>query len=298
MTVNAVGIYEKALPPKLSWRSKFNLVHELGFNFLEFTVDESDERLARLDWSKKKRQEVRNAMWATGSRINTLMLSGHRRYPLGSMNPLIRKKSLAMMQKAVDLAVDLGIRNIQLAGYDVYYENKSQMTRELFVENLAKCVHMAAKKMVMLSIETMDDPFINSLNKIAQFKKLIKSPWLQAYPDLGNLSAWPENDVACELEDYLSNVVAIHLKDTKPVTATSKGKFKNVDFGTGCVDFEGLLRLLVRLKYCGSFTIEMWSGDNDPETCLDQVKQAKEWFDDIFSRVGIKQEKIGVGNLC
>ncbi|MDX5064868.1 xylulose 5-phosphate 3-epimerase, partial [Lactobacillus crispatus] len=44
MTVNSLGIYEKALPQDLSWKEKFNLVKKLGFNFLEFSVDESDAR--------------------------------------------------------------------------------------------------------------------------------------------------------------------------------------------------------------------------------------------------------------
>lgn len=48
MVTNALGIYEKALPRGLSWEQTFDLVHELGYNFLEFSVDESDERLARL----------------------------------------------------------------------------------------------------------------------------------------------------------------------------------------------------------------------------------------------------------
>lgn len=46
MVTNALGIYEKALPRGLSWEQTFDLVHELGYNFLEFSVDESDERLA------------------------------------------------------------------------------------------------------------------------------------------------------------------------------------------------------------------------------------------------------------
>ena len=40
------------------------------------------------------------------------------------------------MAKAIDLASDLGIRVIQLAGYDVYYEKKSVATRSFFIENL------------------------------------------------------------------------------------------------------------------------------------------------------------------
>lgn len=292
MTTNALGIYEKALPQDLTWEEKFNLANELGFNFLEFSIDESDERLARLDWTKDERQMFREAMWKTNSRINTMMLSGHRRFPLGSKDPAVRKQSLEMMQKAIDLAVDLGIRNIQMAGYDVYYEEKTDLSRELFVENLQKCVEMAASKMVMLSIETMDDPFINSIEKINHYKSQIKSPWLQAYPDFGNLSAWPENNVPQDFENYIENVAAVHLKDTKAVTSTFKGQFKNVPFGEGCTDFEGLLRLMVRLNYSGSYTIEMWGGDNGDADPLKEVREAKQYFDNLFAQVGIEQEPV------
>lgn len=233
MVTNALGIYEKALPRGLSWEQTFDLVHELGYNFLEFSVDESDERLARLDWTEHDRARFRDAMWRTHSRINTMMLSGHRRFPLGSKDPEVREKALDMMRKAIDLAVDLGIRNIQLAGYDVYYEPKTLLSREYFVENLRKCVDMAAKKLVMLSIETMDDPFINSLDKVTYYKSQVRSPWLQAYPDVGNLTAWPTNDVGREIESNIDNIVAVHLKDTKPVGETSKGVFKRVPFGEG-----------------------------------------------------------------
>ncbi|WEV38870.1 L-ribulose-5-phosphate 3-epimerase [Lactobacillus sp. ESL0680] len=292
MTVNSLGIYEKALPQDLSWEETFNLVHQLGFNFLEFSIDESDKRLARLDWTRDERQQFRDLMWSTNTRINNLMLSGHRRFPLGSADPEVRQKSLEMMAKAVDLCVDLGIHNIQMAGYDVYYEEKTDLSREYYVENLIKCVHMAAKKNIMLSIETMDDPFINNLSKISHYHELAKSPWLQAYPDLGNLSAWPENDVPAEIENYIDTICAIHLKDSKKVTSNFKGQFKNVPFGTGCVDFVGLLRELVRLDYNGSFTIEMWSGDNGDENALEEVKDAKAFFDKIFTQVGITQEAV------
>lgn len=290
MTINPVGIYEKALPSSLTWEEKFNLVHQLGFNFLEFSIDESDERLARLDWSEEKRANFRKIMWNTHSRINTLMLSGHRRFPLGAYDKATRIKSLEIMKKAIDLAADLGIRNIQLAGYDVYYDHKSVESRELFVENLKKCVQMAADKLVMLSIETMDDPFINSLSKIAHYKKIIRSPWLQGYPDLGNISAWPENNVAEDLENNIEDIVAVHLKDTKAVTPSFKGQFKNVPFGKGCVDFEGCLRTLVRLGYSGSYTIEMWSGNN--KNSISEIKSAKAFFDNLFNKVGIRQADV------
>ena len=139
MVTNALGIYEKALPRGLSWEQTFDLVHELGYNFLEFSVDESDERLARLDWTEHDRARFRDAMWHTHSRINTMMLSGHRRFPLGSKDPEVREKALDMMRKAIDLAVDLGIRNIQLAG--IYWFPEHGGFISTYMKQVAEYIH-------------------------------------------------------------------------------------------------------------------------------------------------------------
>jgi len=288
--MNSLGIYEKALPSNISWYDRLKLVHELGFNFIELSIDESDERIARLDWTKNERHALREAIWKTGTKINTLMLSGHRKFPLGAYDKEIRDKSVEMLYKAVDLALDLGIRNIQLAGYDTFYEKSSIQSREYFMNNLCKCVEYASMKEVMLDIETMDHVFLNSISKISKIKKCIHSPWLQAYPDLGNISAWPENNIAVDLEDNIDNIVAIHLKDTLPVTLESEGKFRDVSFGSGCVDFKGCLSELKRLNFNGAYTIEMWCGDSDD--FIEQVKFAKTFFKNIFDELGIVQEDI------
>ncbi|KLI75640.1 MULTISPECIES: L-ribulose-5-phosphate 3-epimerase [Lacticaseibacillus] len=292
--MNSLGIYEKALPKTDAWLTRLRLVRDLGFNFLELSIDESDERLARLDWARDERAAVRDACWQTGVRIHTLMLSGHRRFPLGSADPAVRQKSYDMLVKAIDLASDLGIRNVQLAGYDVYYEPKTLLSREYFIENLQRGVAYAAAREVTLAIETMDDPFLNSVTKIQALKEQICSPWLQAYPDVGNLSAWPENDVGRELELGIANVVSVHLKDTQAVTADHPGQFRDVPFGDGVVDFAGCLRTLKRLHYGGAFTIEMWTEKAaDP---IKEVKEAKAFFDKLFNQVGLTQEPVAAAN--
>lgn len=48
-----IGIYEKATPKNFTWRERLAFAKELGFDFVEMSVDESDSRLARLDWTKK-----------------------------------------------------------------------------------------------------------------------------------------------------------------------------------------------------------------------------------------------------
>ncbi|URZ86847.1 L-ribulose-5-phosphate 3-epimerase [Floricoccus penangensis] len=279
-----IGIYEKALPKNISWRERLELAKKLNFDFVEISIDETDDRLSRLDWSKEERRVVRDAIFDTGVKIHSMALSGHRRFPLGSLDSSKREIALEMMEKAIDLAYDLGVRSIQLAGYDVYYEKKSVTTRDLFIENLQKCVKMAEDKGVLLSIEIMDDPFINSLSSFSKIKDQISSPYFQAYPDLGNLSAWPKNDVGYELEKYISNITQVHIKDTLAVTDEYPGKFKEVPFGDGCVDFLGCFKTLKRLNYNGSFVIEMWSEISDAPK--KEIKDAQEFIYPFMREAG------------
>lgn len=282
MTV--VGIYEKALPKNISWIERLELAKELGFDFVEMSIDETDERLARLDWTDEEILEIFKAKLDTGVDIYSICLSGHRRFPFGSKDKETRDKALEIMQKAVDLASKLGVRNLQLAGYDVYYEDKTDASREFFIQNLKKAVNMAAAKQVMLSIEIMDDPFINSLTKFKQIKSQIQSPWLQVYPDVGNLSAWPENNSGYELELGIDNIVAVHLKDTINVTDDFPGKFKEVPWGEGDVDFLGNLKTLKRLGYEGTFLMEMWSETTDDPAKY--IKEAQEFLYPIMEEAG------------
>lgn len=271
-----LGIYEKALPKGISWYERLMMAKELGFDFVEISVDETDDRLLRLDWTKEQRQAVRQAIFDTQMPILSMCLSGHRRFPFGSHDENIRQEALIIMDKAIQLALDLGIRSIQLAGYDVYYEDKDVTTRAYFLENLQKAVSMASAKGIVLSIEIMDDPFMSSITKFLKIKEQIPSPYLQVYPDLGNLSAWGENDVSYELEKGFSHINQIHLKDTLAVTKDFAGKFKEVPFGAGCVDFVGCFKTLKQLNYNGPMVIEMWSENTNYPAAA--VKEAKSFI--------------------
>lgn len=271
-----IGIYEKALPKNITWSERFRLAKKMGFDFIEMSIDETDERIARLDWSKDEINTLREEMFASGVRINSICLSVHRRFPYGSCEIEKRNKAKLLMSQAIKLAHQLSIKVIQVAGYDVYYEPKTVLSRECFIEGLKEAVAEASQYGVILSVEIMDDPFINSITKFKKIKNQISSPYLQVYPDLGNLSAWPENDPAYELELGIDSITSIHLKDTYPVTTESKGQFRDVPFGQGCVDFTGLLSCLKRLGYDGTFLIEMWSEkDKDFE---DKIEEAKEYL--------------------
>jgi len=245
-------------------------------------------RIARLSWNKEQRFSLVKDIYQSGVSIDTMMLSALRRFPLGSENKAIYDQSFDMCQQAIILAKDLGIRNIQIAGYDEYYGSKTPLTHENFIENLQRVVNFAAEHQVMISIETMDDCFINSIAKIKNVKKSIVSPWLQAYPDLGNISAWPDNQPIEDLTQGLDSIIAIHVKDVLSVTDQTSGKFKDVPFGEGDVNFLGLFKALKRVGYQGTFTIEMWS-ENDIDADS-KVVFAHDFIVDLLTQSGLLVE--------
>jgi len=184
-----LGIYEKALAKDLSWPERLVLAKSCGFDFVEMSVDETDERLSRLDWSAAQRTSLVAAMIETGVGIPSMCLSAHRRFPFGSRDEAVRERAREIMSKAIRLARDLGIRTIQLAGYDVYYEDHDEGTRQRFAEGLAWAVEQAAASQVMLAVEIMDTAFMNSISKWKKWDEMLASPWFTVYPDVGNLSA-------------------------------------------------------------------------------------------------------------
>ena len=105
-----------------------------------------------------------------------MCLSGHRKYPLGSRDPEKRARGMEIFEKAVRYADILGIRIIQLAGYDVYYERGGEDTRTMFAENLLKGVEFAAKYGVTTGFETMETPFMDTVGKAMAFVNAVNSP--------------------------------------------------------------------------------------------------------------------------
>ena len=130
-----LGIYEKALPTALDWPKRFEMAAGLAFDFIEISVDESPERQARLHWN-------RGSGWrswrtkSTAALMPSMCLSAHRSHPFGSVNRDTRLKARELMLDALDFASHVGIRNIQLAGYDVHYESSSAQTRNTFIEGI------------------------------------------------------------------------------------------------------------------------------------------------------------------
>jgi L-ribulose-5-phosphate 3-epimerase len=257
-----IGIYEKSLPVSLSWEERLEAAAEAGYDYVEISIDESEARLARLDWSSQKRSALLNAVANTSIPIMSLCLSAHRRYPLGSTSPEVRKKGLDIFRKTIRFASAIGVRIIQVNGYDVFYEPSTEQTRERCMEGLHQGVHWASKAGMMLGLENVDVPFVESIEKALHVVNQLNSPWFHLYPDMGNLlgSGYSPPD---ELRLAKNQLVSLHVKD-----ATYK-TIRGVPFEKGDVPFRETFETLDEIGYDGPLTVEMWRDlENDADPVL------------------------------
>lgn len=278
-----LGLYEKSMPDSLSLREKLLKAKSVGYDFLELSIDETEYRLNRLKLSPLQLRELRKEVQDTSFPLGSICLSAHRKYPLGSMDASSRESSLDIMKRALTFASYMGIPIIQLAGYDVYYEPSTEKTKALFIENLHICSQLAAEQGVILGFETMETPFMNSVTKALEYVSLVNSPYLQIYPDLGNIvNAAKANNLHAR-EDILTgkgHIIAAHIKETLP------GKFREIPYGSGHVDFPLLLQACWDVGV-RRYVTEFWhTGSNNWEK---QLADSYDYVNQVFFNKKEKQ---------
>ncbi len=264
----SLGIYEKALPPTMTWYERLSTASQAGFDFVEISIDDSDARIARLSWGARERAALRDAVLKTGVPIKSMSLSAHRRHPLGSASEKTRQTALDILQKAIAFCVDVGIRFILIAGVDVYHEESDARSRAYFLSGLERGLEWASAAGVMLALENWDIR-INSIRKAMCYVNYFNSPWFQLYADVGNL-AYAGYDVVNELEAGRGHIAAVHLKDTL------RGQLRYVPLGKGTVPFVAAFAKLAEMGFRGPTVVELWT-ESYPNA-VEIVTAANKWI--------------------
>jgi L-ribulose-5-phosphate 3-epimerase len=271
-----VGLYEKALPAAMCWEERLTAAGQAGYDFVEISIDESDERLSRLDWPSSERTQLRRSIANSGVKIMTMCLSGHRKYPLGSHDPELRQQGQDILRKAIEFAGDVGLRVVQVMAYDVFYETSDEDTQANFMEGLEHGTRWAGQCGVMLGLENLDTPFVDSIRKALAVTNQIDSPWLHLYPDIGNLAAagyCPPDEVTLAKGQLLG----IHVKDALPQI------IRGVPFGKGIVPFQETFGALVRTGFWGMIGVEMWGSMHAEQDPVAYVADARKFVDRLVS---------------
>ena len=187
------GLYEKALPASLDRPRRLAATRELGYEFMEMSIDETEARLARLDWTRDERRAFRCGVEDSGVAVPSICLSAHRRFPFGSADPGARARAREIMAKSIDLRSLSACGRCSSPATTSITSPRRRNPLARFREGLAWAADVASAAEVMLAVEIMDTPLMGSITNWLAWKRDIPTPWFQVYPDLGNLSAWGAN---------------------------------------------------------------------------------------------------------
>jgi L-ribulose-5-phosphate 3-epimerase len=148
-------------------------------------------------------------------------------------------------------------------------EPRTSDTRQLFRENLYKSVRYASVRGVVLALENIGPALVDSVTRAMEYVNDLKSPYLQVYPDIGNLDAVNLN-IETELQAGMGHMVGIHVKDTR------KDEIRRIPFGEGRVDFTEAFRVIKSIGYQGPLLVEMWADDRPDAARL--VLESRLWI--------------------
>lgn len=249
-----IGLYEKALRESLTWKEKLECAKECGYDYLEISIDASDERINRIYWNSDEKKRLIDAMFEVGIPVGSMSVSALTKYALGDPSSEIRDKAAEIMEKSMELAADLGIRTVMIPGYDIYFGESTVDTKRYFLDNIKKAAQIAAREGVLIGFETMENEFMNTTGKAAKYVYMVESSYLKIYPDSGNItnaSVTHKHDVCEDLSLGKGSLIALHLKETTP------GIFREVPFLTGHVEFERIIGTAWKLGV-RRYVTELW----------------------------------------
>ena len=233
-----LGLYEKAMP-EVSWPEKLRIAKDAGYDFVEISIDATEARISRIYSTKAQRKALVDLCFDMEMPIRTLNASALTKYSLGNPDPAVCARGMEIAVRSIELADDLGVRIMMIPGYDVYYEPHTEETEQRFTENIRRLERTAASAGVQLGFETMENEFMNTVEKAMRYVNLINSNYLKIYPDIGNTTnaaVLHGTDPLADLRMGAGQLVALHLKETCP------GHYREIPYGTGHVDFESAIR--------------------------------------------------------
>lgn len=263
-----VGVYEKAFPADYSLEQILTTAKQIWYDFIELSIDESPARVERLFWSHAERAALRQAIFDIGIPIWGMGVSAHRKFPLGSASSELRQKGLDILYRSIELAADLGVKVIQIMGYDAFYEPSNESTQACYLEGLRAGVNWASSAGVMLGLENGDHELVDSVEKIMRFVNILNSPWFQAYPDIGNMTAASYSPLE-QLPRAAGHLLGVHVKDTRP------GELRGVPLGRGIVPIHESFRLLASIGFTGPLVMEMWAHLDQTGNPVDSAAKAR-----------------------
>ena len=239
------GVLLDMLPAKLSDADRFKMVRDVGFEVVQAPTT-PDER---------KAVAIKKAADAANVRIDSVMNMDHWKYPLSSSDASVVEKSLAGMRTSLHNAKLWGSDAVLLVPAVVNPQTSYREAWSRSQKEIRKLLPLAEELKIVIAIEEVWNRFLLSPLEMATYIGEFKSPWIQAWFDVGNvlLYGYPQDWI----RTLGKNIVKVHLKDFK----RKDDGYEWVNLGDGDVDWAAVREAFSDIGYAGSAVTELNGGD-------------------------------------
>lgn len=228
-----------------SYKYRFQMAREAGFECVEANTTENPKEV----------EEIAKAAQDTGLKIHGVMNQAHWRYPLSSGDPQAVKISMDGMRTSLRNAKDWGAGTVLLVPAVVDPGTTYEQAMERSKRQVSELLPMAEQLKVVIAIENVWNKFLLSPMEFCQYVDSFKSPYLQAYFDVGNIQLYGYPDHW--LRSLGKRIVRIHFKDFR--FRNREAQFVNLLDGD--LDWPAIYDAIAEIGYKGPVSLEIAGGD-------------------------------------
>jgi L-ribulose-5-phosphate 3-epimerase len=236
------------LSDKLSWKDRFALAKDIGFDGIEMQTME-DQAAA---------EEVARASQETGLVIHSVMNMAHWKYPISSPEPEVVRKSVAGMKASLTNAslwkAEIVLLVPAVVNPTTSYADAWSRSAQVIKDQL---VPLADGFKVKIGIEEVWNKFLLSPLEFNRYIDEFRSPWIKAYMDVGNvvLYGYPQDWI----RTLGKRISRLHLKDFRVNRESGTFEWKNI--GEGDIDWQAVRAALGEAPFATWCTTELEGGD-------------------------------------
>ena len=230
------------LPGSLSLDDRFKLAHDLGFDGIEVPPVTDPAEIKAMRYAADK----------AGVAIHSIIFGGWQ-VPFSTPDEKAAADGIEGLSAALAGAKELGADGLLLVPGVVNAETRYIDCYQRSQKHIRQLIPTAEKLSVRILIENVWNNFLLSPLEFARYIDEFKSPWVQAYFDVGNVIAfgWSEDWI----RTLGHRIKKIHLKDFK------RGPREWVNLLDGDVNWPEVRKSLAEVGYNGYLTAELPGGD-------------------------------------
>ena len=246
------GVLTSMLPKELTWKDRFQLAKDVGFDAVEGQTEEDAAVEA----------DMRKASETTGLPIHSVMNMLHWQFPLSSSDPAAVEKSMKGMETSIRNAVAWGGTTVLLVPGVVNPLTRYEDGYKRSQTQIRKLIPLAEKNKIIIAVENVWNKFLLSPMEFAAYVDSFQSPWVKAYFDVGNilLYGYPQDWIRTLGKERIAKV---HLKDfhnrRNQVVRANVPEFVNLRDGD--LDWKEVHKAFADIGYRGYATVELRGGD-------------------------------------